>query len=725
MIFLKNKYLSLAVLMVLFQAQLAWAQINIDSIQKVINQADNDSLRIYSCIKLSAKYPDSGLFFVQQAADISQKNATEFHPVVYFQIAEHFAKFGNNESSTKYYRKAIQSAETEHDHKLLISLRNYFGYFYTTHGKSDSAIMLHIRNLELVDKEPELSKSYSETYIYLAFAYRQYGDLRKALSYFKSAEQSSRLYLDTPFLHIAIHEKGNIYSLLHLPDSALVFQLEAFEIRKKLGQNYYLLTSYNDIAGTYHRLENYPKAAEYYEKSLELTKNGFSYDPYVLYTLYGNLGEIYQIIGNIPKAEYYLSETLENAKANNIKYQLRDSHLRFAYFYYFQKEFDKSAEFAFSAYAYNDSVYAEENSKTIEELSTKYETEKKEQQIIIQNLEIRKKNIQTTYLLVSSAIFFVLLLLIIFAYRQKIKANNLIKLQNFEILEKNEELQQQKEEIEAQRDEITAQNTIVSEQNKHITESITYASKIQRAALPKKAVFEKYLSDYFIFFKPRDIVSGDFYWAEKIDNKLIVAIADCTGHGVPGAFMSMLGISFLGNIVRQQDIQQTNKVLEALRHEIKTTLSQTAHTAEQKDGMDMAFFTIDLDTLELNYSGAYNSLYIIRNLKTAETGASATELTELKADRQPVAVYIKEKPFVSQLFQLQKGDCIYGFSDGFVDQFGGESGGKYKIKKFKLLLETISNLPMSEQQNIISEEFTTWRVRYPQTDDVLVMGLKV
>jgi len=703
---------------IFFVTEESKAQINIDSLLGVVNQHDNDSLRIRKLLIYSREYPDSSLFFVNKASQIA--NSKSYHPAVVelLALAQHFSQLGNNVQSIKYFRESIDLAQQNKDFKHLIQARNEFGYSYTLHGKSDSAIILHLQNLQFADKQSEYAKTYPSTCLFLAFAYRQYGDLKKAQYYFKTSEQKARLFSDSTILHIAIHERGNIYAMMNNTDSALFYQLEAYEIRKRLKNKYYLLVSFNDIAGSYYRIGNNALAAAYFEKSLELTKNEF-YDPNLLFTLYGNLGSVYHSLGNFSKAESYYTESLEIAKTNNVKYQLRDAHYHLAYFYFGTKKFELSAEYALSAYAYNDSVYTEENSKTIEELSTKYETEKKEQQIVIQKLEIRKKNLQTTYLLISSSIFLVLLLLTIFAYRQKNKAHRLIKFQNMEIMEKNEELRQQKEEIEAQRDEISYQNQIVTDQNKHITDSINYASKIQKAALPKHAVFETYVSDFFILFKPRDIVSGDFYWAEKIGNQLIVAVADCTGHGVPGAFMSMLGISFLGNIIRKQDIKQTNMVLEELRHEIKTTLSQTTHASDQKDGMDIAFFTINTDTLELHFSGAFNPLYIIRSSGTEP------ELIELKADRQPVAVYIKEKPFAFQVFQLQKGDVVYSFSDGYADQFGGSGGGKYKTKKFKAFLETISNLPMPEQKKLLDTEFETWRGKLPQTDDVLVVGLKV
>lgn len=287
--------------------------------------------------------------------------------------------------------------------------------------------------------------------------------------------------------------------------------------------------------------------------------------------------------------------------------------------------------------------------------------------------------------------------------------------QRDELAQTNEEILQQKEEIEAQRDEIEAQNDHISKQNLEMTQSIEYAKRIQTAVMPKTAQIDAILPDHFILFKPRDIVSGDFYWMAKKDGKIVIAAADCTGHGVPGAFMSMLGISFLNEIVNVRNETRPNQILNNLRDSIKSTLSQTGKEGESKDGMDIALCTIDLEARKLQFAGAYNPLYLIRN----------GELIEVKADKMPVGIHLAEKEsFTLNEVEFQKNDCIYIFSDGYVSQFGGEYGRKFMAVPFKKLLAILSEKTMVKQGEMLDQEFEDWRGFNAQVDDILVIGVK-
>ena len=286
---------------------------------------------------------------------------------------------------------------------------------------------------------------------------------------------------------------------------------------------------------------------------------------------------------------------------------------------------------------------------------------------------------------------------------------------NVTLTQQKEEITQQKEEIEAQRDEIEAQRDHIQKQNEEITKSIEYAKRIQTAVMPSKEMVESMLPEHFILFRPRDIVSGDFYWMDKKDGKIILVAADCTGHGVPGAFMSMLGVSFLNEIVAGTKGTQANLILNKLRDLIKSTLSQTGKEGESKDGMDIALCVIDFESKKIEFAGAYNPLYLVRN----------GELIETKADKMPVGIHLIEKDsFTNNVIDFTKGDTIYIFSDGYVSQFGGDDGRKYMAKPFKQLLTKIADKPMSKQQQLLEEEIETWMGYHPQVDDVLVIGVR-
>lgn len=276
-----------------------------------------------------------------------------------------------------------------------------------------------------------------------------------------------------------------------------------------------------------------------------------------------------------------------------------------------------------------------------------------------------------------------------------------LKHANAELLEKNTIVEQQKELLEIR--------------NKEIKDSIEYAKRIQTASFPSRKILEKVSRDYFILYKPRDIVSGDFYWFGEVENKIIIIAADSTGHGVPGAFMSMYGIAFLNEIINKQKIFEPNRILDTLREKIAESLNRGDDEFETMDGMDMAVLTFDLDHERVLYAGAFNSLYLIRN----------EEIQVVRADKMPVAFYQKMDPFVQHDIELRRDDCFYIFTDGFIDQFGGTMGKKFLSKRLKDILLEVNPLPMDEQYLKLNSEFRDWKGDYFQVDDVLMIGLRI
>lgn len=335
--------------------------------------------------------------------------------------------------------------------------------------------------------------------------------------------------------------------------------------------------------------------------------------------------------------------------------------------------------------------------KTLEqqevEISTKEQSiAEKEQKIRQQDrsLVLQAEAIQKQRIIIFASVTALLLLtgLVYFIwknYQNKKKANILLK---------------------AQRDQIAYQK-------KHITDSINYAKKIQTAILPSMELFSEKL-DHFVLFKPRDIVSGDFYWVEEVDNHWVIIAADCTGHGVPGAFMSMLGVSMLNEIVRVKKIIQPDQILNLLREKIIIALRQKKESSIM-DGMDMAVCTLDMEKGSLLYSGAMNPLYHI----------SGGILNQVKADNMPVAIHESMPPFTLHEVKLKAGDIFYTFSDGFIDQFGGPLQKKYMAKNFRKFLLSIQDQSMIDQGNMLSSEFENYKKDLEQVDDVLVIGVRM
>lgn len=309
--------------------------------------------------------------------------------------------------------------------------------------------------------------------------------------------------------------------------------------------------------------------------------------------------------------------------------------------------------------------------------------------------------------LVSMVAFLIAVLiavLLIIAYRSFIKQRKQAVVIN-----------RQKEEAEIQRDEIQTQHLQLADKNKEITDSITYAKRIQDAMLPPLDVFRANLEKSFIFYLPKDIVAGDFYWMEKADNKVIFAAADCTGHGVPGAIVSVICSNALNRSVREFKLSKPSAILDQTLEIVIEKFNSTED--EVKDGMDIALCSFDPKTNILEYAGANNPLWIIRK--------DSQEIEDYKANKQPVGRYLKHEPFTNHSIQLNEGDTIYLFSDGYADQFGGEMGKKFRSIHFKELLISIQDKDMKAQKRMVEKSFYGWKGKLDQLDDICVMGFRV
>jgi len=354
----------------------------------------------------------------------------------------------------------------------------------------------------------------------------------------------------------------------------------------------------------------------------------------------------------------------------------------------------------------------------------------------LNNLEIRIAILTIALVLVS-----VIALVAFLLYHRNRKTQRLVIQKNKEIEKQqrsNDEimlmLEQKKQEIEQQSLALYETSTElqwqtenalrlydeIEQQKKDITDSIQYARRIQTALLPEKASINEILNDYFVLFRPRDIVSGDFYWVSAKTEKTMVAVADCTGHGVPGAFMSILGITYL-NEITQNDNLHADVILNQLREQVIQSLKQTGKDLENKDGMDMALCIIDWENARIEYAGANIPLILLRS-----TASTPDELIEVSADRMPIGIYENTtKPFTRHTIPIISGDSIYLFSDGYCDQFGGPNLKKFKKKNLKKLLSEIHTLSMTDQRKKLKQNLDHWQGDLPQVDDILILGIKI
>ncbi len=296
-----------------------------------------------------------------------------------------------------------------------------------------------------------------------------------------------------------------------------------------------------------------------------------------------------------------------------------------------------------------------------------------------------------------------------------------VMIANEEVIVTNIQLEQQKNEITKQRDEIENHHQILQEQKQELTDSIIYAQRIQNAVLSPVSIMNDVFGENFILYLPRDIVSGDFYWFRRTDKYFLIASADCTGHGVPGAFMSMLGITFINEITGALERPTPDAILEMLRNRIKDTLRHDDDIRVSSDGLDIALCELNLETNEMLFAGANSPIYILRNNPNAENQA----VEEHKSDIQPIGKGYKERPFKMDSIQLYKGDLVYMLSDGYKDQFGGVHNKRFTSAKFKQILSGLRSISLSDQKQILYNEYLTWKGDTEQIDDILVLGFKI
>jgi serine phosphatase RsbU (regulator of sigma subunit)/Tfp pilus assembly protein PilF len=578
---------------------------------------------------------------------------------------------GEYDKAIEYYQENLRIQEEfgsimnmARGHANIGNVYFYFGLDY------NKALEYYNTSLELFRQYAEKYSEYEEAviegkngmatnYLNIGMVYKEMNNMGMAIDNYRKALRIFREIDDKPGIANTQNQMGLVYLEGGSYDDALSASMNALNLYREIGNRKEVAATLKNVGNIYYRWGRYEQALDYFNQSLALNQELNLKKE--IYDVYKDISDTYATMGNFKRA-------LDNYQKYN---ELKDSSIR------------------------------EENIRQISELETKYETERVERenellntQNMLQETELKRQRVMI-YSLVG--IFLVILassFLLFRAYRAIKHANFLLEEQNIEIKHQRDQIFQQKQEI---------------------TDSIHYASRIQNALLPPEKLLGK-LSDHFILYKPRDIVSGDYYWMTQKDGKTVILAADCTGHGVPGAFMSMLGISFMNEIVNKSDMTQPNEILNKLRDNVVNSLHQTGEEGEAQDGMDLALCVINNDKSKLQYSGAYNPLFLIRD----------DELIEYKPDKMPIGIYKeKQDSFTNHEIDIREEDALYMFSDGYVDQFGGPGAKKFMAKRFKELLLSIYKKPMTEQKNILDTTLEEWKGGIDQIDDILVMGIRI
>jgi len=644
------------------------------------------------------------------------------------------------DSARYYYNIAISYLDSDLN-TTKASILNNIALAYQYEGDYEKSINIYVQSLNIYEQLNDM-RTAMLIYNNIGSLYKEIGYFNKAIEYYQKKIAFSQEIGDQIEYCKSLNNIAGCYAEMHNNDTAITIYESAIPLFDSFDDKETKAMIYKGIADCEIEKSNYKKALKYAQKALDLRL--IINNDNLIYRTYLTIAEAFNGLKKYRMAlTYYRKCEKYSQESGDVQIKLK-TMFGLANSLSILGNYRESNNYLALYIALNDSIMNSNVQQQISDLETKYQTEKKEQQILLQDAELEKNQVtiafekaesekkaaQRNLFMFGFGLILILALVVFRGYRQKAQSNKIIA-------EKNEKLNQLITEVTTQKDEIEKQKSEIEEIHNEVSQSINYAKRIQSSILPETEILTNSLPDHFVLFKPRDVVSGDFYWFTKIEHQLFATVADCTGHGVPGAFMSMLGVSFLRDIVNKSNIYQPDKILNQLRKDIIRTLKQKGVSGEQKDGMDMAFIRLDFQSLQLEFSGANNPLVIISKTKPEVLSENTIikemrlednddwGLYEVKPDKMPISIYEKMNDFSNHRFQLHKEDRVYMFSDGFLDQFGGPKGKKFKSKPFKRLLLEHTHLSISDQEQLLNQTIISWMEFQHQVDDISVIGIQV
>ncbi len=607
-------------------------------------------------------------------------------------------------TAREYAKKAWHLSEALQYNKGIILSLNNLGMVEEDQGNFEKAMEYYMKELKFCDKIGDQS-GLSSSINNIGNIYFSQNNYSKAMQYYERALKIDRDRNDDTGIAASYNNIGITYDMMEEYDKAMEYYQKSLKISRQVGDKENVANCLHNIGSIYEMRKDLKTAMTYYLRALKIDEDmgnntGMVISYYVICGLYGEMGQFQE-------AFEYCNKSIATAKAVNSRHELNEAYLTIAEVYAKNKQFRKAFEQLRAHVELKDSLFTEQSTALIAEMDAKYEKEKQAQEILnlkqdnavqqaIHEEELKRQDDLLKAYIAGIILVVVIALLVFRGYQLKKKANALLTQRNSHIIK---------------------QNNVIEFRNKQITDSIQYAKRIQDAILVSKNYLDKVLIDYFILYKPRDIVSGDFYWCYQFSNKkTMLAAADCTGHGVPGALMSMICNSLLNEIIIEKGINQVDTILDQLKEKLVQRLDQKGEIGESRDGMDIALCAIDKQGMTLEFAGAKNPLYHIRN----------GELKVIKGDKQSISYHRGEhKGFQKHTLSLEENDIFYLSSDGYKDQFGGLQGKKYMESNLRNLLVSINHKSMPGQKNALEQEIVSWQGKHEQIDDICVIGVRV
>ena len=673
---------------------------------KVIRSAKDDTIRLQSWIALTEEiytaYPDSVLQICSRVVHtVDEKLPTASGQLKRCLLSVKAEALNNSAAildtrgvnTIDIYRQSAAIDSMISDSSQLSGVYNNMGYVFRSQGNVRLALFYYGKSLQIKQALHD-SARIAVTLNNIGSLLEGQGEVDKALENYRSALDICTRMKNKKGIADELNNIACVYRDQGKLEEALKMFYRTMELRKAMRSKKGIAEVYINIGTIYSYWDSAAPTIRYYLLAKQYADS--TGDPLLQARVYSNIGHYYFKQGDPGRAEHFCRIGLEKAKVSMNIEMIGNTSLYLKDIYLAEKKYKEAEEMFELGVSMRDSIHNSENRKLVYKQQLKFEYEKKEAERVLQEqkkeLEYELNAKQQRIILWSVVAVLVLLTGFAFILFNRIKIT-----------------QKQKRIIEQQK-------AVVDEKNKDMLDSIRYAKRIQDAILPNTQFVKNLLPDSFIFYRPKDIVSGDLYFMEQWGSKIFVAAIDCTGHGVPGAFMSIVAHNLLNEAILEHGIDRPSLILNAMDKGLSKILKQRSDS-EVRDGMDIALCALDRKNMKLEFAGANNPLWII----------SGDTMTEVKADKKPIGHFgdNEQKLFTHHEVELKPGDCFYIFTDGYADQFGGPKRKKFKYRPMQELVHSVHSRSMDEQEAVLRGQFLAWKDNLEQVDDVLVIGVRV
>ena len=679
--------------------------VRVDSMKMLLRDMDADTTKVNTLNAIAdALYrsdPHEAIRYSTEAKDLAEQiGFPRGLALAYKNLGLGFYMQGEYTDAFRNWEPSLEIYEELGDDQLVANLLNNMGAIYFSIGENVEALEYYLPALLMAEKLND-STRISTLLLNIGVIYSEKpATYNMARDYYRRAIDMGESIGDRDVVGISTINLGEVYVEKEEYDSALYYFEKALTI---VTSSIDIAVALNFIGTIYAERGDYNKAIIYHQDALELAEKENAQREKVGILL--GLASTYKSLKNPGKAIQYYKEAEFIAKEIGLNEELSGVCEGLAICYAEILDYPNAYKYLSLQNTIDDIRYRIESENQADDLMNTYQMEKKqaeisllEQRSVIEQLNSKRQK----GAIIGTGILGLFLLAVAVGIYNRMRY-------------------------------IRKTNLKINVQKEMITDSIAYAQRIQSAILPSEELLDELLPDHFVLFKPKDIVSGDFYWIKEVQDHLVIVGADCTGHGVPGAFMSVLGITMLNDLIGDRCFDAPGAILDRLREKVKEMLVQQGNGDEQKDGMDLAIAVYNRTSRELHFSGANNPLYIIR--KKDEPDQAELEpyasidnddyrLFELKGDKQPIGTHWEETPFKTKSVYLREKDTFYMFSDGYIDQFGGENRKKFKSMNFKKLLLSVQEESMESQRQTLEQTYEQWRGPHEQIDDIIVLGVR-